>query len=497
MNPTSKEQDEIKRILIQQKSVVFVELLEAPWWVINEHIKDNPDSPISSLIKKSMCTSVMTTQKEVDLRYWVSSASMMRGVDESKHKLRFINQTDEYKYRPIWEEIRDAGKSIGVFGSNYSQNWYHDKDENVKFYLPDKFATNNAASPKRTIAYQRIIRLFSKMADQGQDFKLNRWKIRLSVLHFLASRLMRLRIGPVKTLFRSDGSSIRFKPRSLIGARLAFYEFMSVYKISKPDFSTFAIGSLATALHIDAIEYDKAKLLDHKERLAARKRTLVGRTLEEIDLVVTDLMKICEDNKTVLILASGYGQKPVQSKEKAHEMWTIGNVNKLFNSLNLKIEHKQLESMFPCTTIKFKSNTDRDCAVSTLKRVTQPDNTQMLFCIEEGERCCSIRPTPNNFAKKRKIVSFLNDKNKNVFLNANEIGVNITDKNVLTGRHQLGGVFMAYHAGSSYLNVLNESIKESSIARMILKIMDIEAPEYMTKLSMVSESIISAIQKFS
>lgn len=290
-----------------------------------------------------------TTQNEHDLRYWVSSATLMRGVPPSQHGLRFINQKDPMAYPPIWTLAAAFGRRVGVWGASFSYDWKEVKREAMDFYLPDKFGPDNAAHPMRAVAYQRILRLISRLSDQGLDVRMQRWRVRLALVHFVVSRAARLRIGALNALLRDDWMQLHTRHRALLSARLAFYEFLSVYSRTTPHFATLTLGSVATALHQDSAAFSAAADMPANERIAARANTLVGRALRELDLAVDDVLAISRAKDVIVVLASGYGQKSIgpgescvggaaaRSAREWVDVWVVRDAAKLLRRLGCRV----------------------------------------------------------------------------------------------------------------------------------------------------------------
>ena len=429
-----------------------------------------------------MQSTVTSEQDEDDLRYWVSSASLMRGVSHNSHGLKFLNQLDTMAYPPIWTLAAAHGHHIGVWGSSFSYDWKDFKSQKIDFYLPDKFSPDNFAKPRRTVAYQRILRLLSKFSDQGMDWTFNAFRIQLALTHFFLSRALRLQIGAIKAFFRNDGLALRFKPKVLVAARLAFYEFMSVYPKHIPALGTLTLGSLATAMHVSAGPYLESEGLPKKERIKKRAKTLLGQALHELDLVVADLMHLAKEENITLVFVSGYGQAAatLNADTATHaDMWVLNDLDLLKQAIEFGHSAQQLPAMFPCTSVIFDTNNDRDDMVERLGRIYQPDSNAKLFHIETGDRTLSIKLMPSAIALTKKSIRIRSEDGVLISRPIEQIGLRQVRRRWLSGSHAPGGVLMVHGGGFKAANQRVQPVSESSIARFVCALLRIDPPEYM------------------
>jgi hypothetical protein len=468
--------------------VLIIELLETPWWVLDEHAKDYPASAIAKLMSDSIQLSVASEQNPNDLRYWVSSASLMRGVGQSDHQLAFLNQHDSMAYPPIWTLAAAQGKHVGVWGTAYSHEWKDVKSEIIDFYLPDKFSPDNFAKPRRVVAYQRILRLLSSLADKGVEWSVSSIKIQLALMHFFLSRAIRLQFGAVRSFFRNDGFAIRFMPKTLLGARLAFYEFMSIYPRCVPSLATLSLGFMATALHLTAQQYLSFQTLPQSRKVKLRSRLLLGQALHELDFILNDLMKLAKQKSLTLIFVSGYGQvpfkdatvdDPVFNGSDFYEMWVLNDWRTIRDVLGIKSKFKLVPSMFPCSSLVFDSNEDRDEVLLRFQRISCIDFSNSIFSFEIGDRCLSVKFSnafQNHHSDKFK---FNAGYEGGKIFNAISLGFKRVRRNKLYGNHAPGGIMMIHGEKIQAENLRQHQVNESAVARIACAVLNIAAPSYM------------------
>ena len=94
------------------------------------------------------------TTDEGELHPWSTWPTVHRGVDNTIHQIKFINQdlSEAKPWPPIWEVLLGKNISVGIFGSLQSYPPIYNKL--VKFYLPDTFAPNPKSLPSRIEAFQ-------------------------------------------------------------------------------------------------------------------------------------------------------------------------------------------------------------------------------------------------------------------------------------------------------------------------------------------------------
>ena len=294
----------------KKKSLILFEVPELPWDVLHLYVQDHPNSNLARLLNQSARANVISEPDEQELRYWVTSATMYRGVSQSVHGLRFLNQKETLQHPPLWVTLAQQGLSVGVFGASYSHVWKDEVPEQTLFYVPEKFAPDNWTKPQRAVTHQRFLRVMSRLTDQGHGKISARVRGSIAVAHFLLSKARRLHMGVLIDLFRRWGFSLFQQHRTLLRARLVYSAFTRLHEKYRPDFSILTSGTIGTALHLSLASY-----LQAHERQSTGAETLLGQALDELDSEVGSLMAVAEREQSTLVLASGYGQSPTEEMQ--------------------------------------------------------------------------------------------------------------------------------------------------------------------------------------
>ena len=465
------------------KPLILFEVLELPWFVLQMYAKDHPESHLAYVLGHSLTASVITESTK-DLRFWVASTTMHRGVSQHTHGLKFINQTEPLIHPPIWVALARQGRRIGVFGASYSHAWKDAVPEQTAFYVPEKFAPDNWAMPARAVAYQRLLRLISQLTDQGRGKVSARLLSSVAIIQFLLLRLVGLHFGDIRSIALRWRLSFLWSSKNLIGARLAFNEFLALYELEKPDFSLFVTGAVATALHSGINLYLNAR--KHGKSQAASK---VSFALDELNDQVGMLLAVAAQRKATLVLTSGYGQAniadDIYNNDKTHSnsnsirrYWVLHKPDKLIAWLGLDKSAQVLPSMMPCATLWFESDVDRDQAIKRLNQLRRIGDDAPLFYIEEGPCCISLKTMPDEASLRSAMVRCRRPDGTQLSLPINRVGLVERKRRKLTGEHSPGGVLLVYRpefTGAARL----ADIPAAAIASTLIEALGARAPPNM------------------
>jgi hypothetical protein len=319
---------------VHGQQVVLYELNEVPWRVIDWYISQRPNSAISHLLMQSKTYTTLTFD-EGELHPWTTWPTLHRGVNNSKHKIHFINQSrgiSDETYPPIWETLRRHGFRVGVFGS--LQSYPPRNDIGYEFYVPDTFSPSEKTWPSKYQEFQRF-NLRQTRQDGAQPgnillnldlfkefFKMLRTGLRAKTLALLVLQIVKEKINP---LHRSR--------RSILQATLSFDFFVDALCNTRPDFSTFFTNHVAGMMHrywrysfpedfgivnSSSIERFRAKNILHAMDVAS--------------LQINTLMSIVSKQGGRLIVASSMGQEAIDRGPYIGE-WRINHFKLFLRSI--------------------------------------------------------------------------------------------------------------------------------------------------------------------
>ena len=139
------------------EKLIIYELNEIPERLLMDYISKKPSSSLAYIFKHGLFKQTHTFDIG-ELHPWSTWPTFYRGVDNSQHGLKFINQDKSFadqNYPAVWEILSKKNISIGIFGSLQSYP-PPQINENIKFYLPDTFSIDEKSFPKNLEIFQKF-----------------------------------------------------------------------------------------------------------------------------------------------------------------------------------------------------------------------------------------------------------------------------------------------------------------------------------------------------
>ncbi len=343
------------------RKIIVLEINEVPYRVLDAYIKDNPKSNFASVLGRS-ARFIAATPDQIQLHPKLSWQTFHRGVPDTAHGFVEYNQIEaegKKQYPPLWELIKNAGKTIGC-GASIGSYPVPKNTDNVSFYLTDPFAPESTSVPSYLKSFQTI----NIQSVQRSGRNVRRGGLSLEdVVSFLIN-LPRLGITTttifktVKQLINERRNRVRIVRRRNIQALMSFDVVFRQIKNSKPDFSTIFANHVAASMH----RYWAAKFQDDYEvnRMPQEWRDTYGGEIDaamhEADYMLGRLDKFTKANPefTVLVLAS-MGQEAIEH-EPIHNQLMIGDFDAFMAMLGFeKHEYEKLTGMEPEYVVGFKT----------------------------------------------------------------------------------------------------------------------------------------------
>ena len=114
------------------EKLIIYELNEIPKQILDFYTNSYPNSNLAKIKKYGLEIDTFTTDQG-ELHPWTTWPTFYRGVDNTKHNIKFINQELDNTYPPIWEILIKNDIKVGIFGS--LQSYPPIIHKNVEFYL--------------------------------------------------------------------------------------------------------------------------------------------------------------------------------------------------------------------------------------------------------------------------------------------------------------------------------------------------------------------------
>ena len=339
------------------RKVILFELNEVPFAVIDRFIRDEPASAVARVYQRSRQYLTMAADTR-QLDPWVTWPTLHRGVPDERHGILHLGQQlarVDAEYPPIWQILRGAGRSVGVFGSLHSSNVPKDMAE-YAFYAPDVFADRVQTHPAHLSGFQAFNLAMTRASARNVTRGLP-WS---ETVGFLAS-IPRLGIRPttavaVATQVASEVVHPERKVRRrALQTRLMYDIFARLLERTRPDFATFYSNHVAAAMHrywaaafpddYEGGELDPAWLERYGEELHA--------AMAEFSNILSHLARfVLEHDEYVLMITGSMGQAAIPN-ERTYEFLTVTDADRFASQLGAPAgSWRQRFAMVPCLSLE-------------------------------------------------------------------------------------------------------------------------------------------------
>jgi hypothetical protein len=125
--------------------ILVLEINEVPWRLLDRYL-GRPELPHLTRFFDQASHFTTLAVDVGELSPWVTWPTLHRGMNNEAHGIRNLGQDPStFRGKPIWQEIRERGGSIGVCGS--MQSWPPIDPGEGGFYVPDTFAHDDHCIP--------------------------------------------------------------------------------------------------------------------------------------------------------------------------------------------------------------------------------------------------------------------------------------------------------------------------------------------------------------
>lgn len=362
------------------RPVLMYELNEVPWEVIDFYSLRNPGSCLADIVKISKCYTTCTVDVG-ELHPWVTWPTLHRGVDNTVHKIEFLNQdlSEASAYPPIWETASKAGLRVGVFGS--LQSYPVPQDTEYAFYVPDTFAPAPDAFPACYVPLQEL-NLHQTAADGGiiSDIKPS--------LRTVANALRLFQVGlSLKTVFRItrqlalERVDAAYKTRrSVLQAPIQFDAFKHALRKTRPDLCTFFTNHVAGMMH----RYWRHTFPEHFGDGPGIKTDPVRSSNIEFAMRIADeqiayLKEYADSVGASLLIVSSMGQEAIH--RRGGDQARILDFAKFVNAIGFTRPFRSHLAMHPDFNFEFETIEDVQHFADLLGQFTYADGRALAYKI--------------------------------------------------------------------------------------------------------------------
>jgi len=289
--------------------LLLLEINEVPWRLL-DHYKSRFPHIEQFLDHAHQFTTLAVDTGE--LSPWVTWPTFHRGVNNEQHGIKNLGQDPAtFRGKPIWQEIRERGGSIGICGS--MQSWPPIEPGEGGFFIPDTFAHDDACFP----AYLQHLQAFNLEQVRKNPRVVNGSLPRIGEALKLASSLLKSGIRP-RTGMRLACQVLRERINTTLVLRRPVFQTILFWDVFRahfdarhpPQLSSFFTNHIAGVMHRywkDVFPGDFPG-----EPVAESREWLMRFALQLLDDMLADVLAWTSNNPDlVVVLASSMGQAAV------------------------------------------------------------------------------------------------------------------------------------------------------------------------------------------
>jgi hypothetical protein len=423
--------------------VVLYELNEVPWRVVDWYVARRPHSHLAAALRSAESyTSV--THDTGELHPWTTWPTVHRGVYNTSHNIRFINQdlAAAAQYPPIWHVLAKAGKKVGVFGS--MQSYPPPRDAGYAFYVPDTFAAGPETIPERYSCFQ-VVNLQQTQADGAiakpvkLDKRIAGSLARLFVNGLTAKTAYRL----AKQLASEKRSSLHRARRAMLQAPVSFDVFKHALENSEPDFCTYFTNHVAGIMH----RYWKyAFPEDFSYRIQSEADRFHAQSLEiamdYADEQIGYLQRYVDARGGRLYIVSSMGQEAIDRGGEHDREIRIEDLARFVRRIGFDKPFEPRMAMHPNFTVELASRSDTEELVERVSAVRGADGKPAFYDVDvEGETVLFSIGCTRELVEGGSLRTA-----EGVEIPFAEFGIEVMRRDAGTGYHQPLGIVIRYGA---------------------------------------------------
>lgn len=459
------------------KKIIFFELNEVPFRVMDEFCKRHPGSTLAKI--RPRCHEYRThAQDEGMLEPWITWPSVHRGVSNQNHQIHDYNQPldiADQQYPPIWKILKNHDIKTGVFASLHSYP-LPENFSDYAFYIPDPFASESSCHPVEASSFQEFNLMMSRISGKNVSSKI---LLGPAAKLVLSAGKLGLRPSTFLDIGRQVSHEI-IDSKVVVRRRsyqtiLAFDVFMKLLKSKKPEFTTFFTNHVASAMHrywaaTFPSDYDADKI---KPEWQQNYRDEINFAMQKFDQFLKRLVDFVDRNKDYkLIVLGSMGQSATDLPYYTNSIVVISDMTSLMQALGLDEEDWQIKpAMVPQVNLVIRS--EKIESFKTAINSFRIDNQQLKYREDEGGFFSLDFSFPD-----------IQSSQVNLFGKAfklNDIGLNneqLQDGVRVSGWHTPEGAMIIYDPGTEKGTKSNQ-ISTLSICPSLLENYGIPIPDYM------------------
>lgn len=459
--------------------VIVYELNEVPWKVLDEHVKRHPDGAFAHVLEYG-ATFTTVAADSGHLSPWVTWPSLHRGVANDDHGIQDLGQdVSTFRYKPIWEIVRDHGLAVGVFGS--LQSWPPRDPGDRGFYVPDPFAPNSRCLPKNLEPFQRFnlrnSRRSGRVVGRADPSSL------LDVPNLIRIGVKpRSLIALARQLAREVKEPTMRHRRPAFQGILGFDVFERAWRKRKPAFSTFFTNHVAGFMH----RYWRAAFPEDFDGELPDERAYAGAIQWGMEVADRQLGRMLQMAPNALVLvASSMGQAAIQPRRQSQSV-QLARVRDLAEAIGWAGSYQPRPAMEPQIALEVVDADDRQMLRELLASCTDSSGAPVFSANENGASVSITTHATNALVSDRQVKG-----PGGAFRKAAAFGLEVFDVETPgTAYHVPEGILLAYGPGVAP-NAGRTLISALEVAPAVLNVLGVTPPDYMQKSVVLAEAFAS------
>ena len=463
---------------VMRRKILFFELNEVPYRVMDEYCRNHPESFLARTLDK--CGQFETRTEDTKLSPWITWPTVHRGVLDTQHTIHYFGQHLERvddQFPPIWKILTDHGVRTGVFGSLHSYPVPRNL-EHYAFFLPDTFAPSGESFPEQLATFQELNLVMARRSarnvstaipiKEAARFLANMPWLGLCAHTMLATagQLLAERVDPWRRVRRRTYQAV-----------LTFDVFMKQVQSTRPEFATFYTNHVASAMHrywAAAFPQDYDRLEFDAEWLSRFKHE-IDFAMQWFDRFFERLVRFADSSPDYSVwIATSMGQAARQAVPMYTQLY-FTDLRRFMSTLGFgATQWERRPAMEPQVSVHITAeHADRFGALVRGMRINGgpidvKERESGFFCISLGN--------PN---LKGVVDSALVDGREVPFSDLGMESVPIEDRANGSAQHVRDGLLMIYGAGAPKAPQKRPVLSTLEIAPSILRNFRIDVPGYM------------------
>lgn len=428
----------------KNQRVILYELNEVPWRVIDWYVKIRPNSTLAYLVSHSQLFKTYTPD-EGELHPWTTWPTLHRGVSNTHHNIRFINQSlseADFNYPPIWQRLCSKGVTVGVFGS--LQSYPPLSHPGFLFYIPDTFSPSPLSYPTKYQHFQsfnlRQTSLDSAIPSSvslsprllSEVFNLLRTGLRFKSLLRLVFHLLKEKLDPIHK-----------SRRSVLQTIVSFDIFKNALCSSSPQFTTFFTNHVAGMMHRywkQTFPEDFAYSLSSSFDLFHSRSILYAMDIADDNL--SWLVKYVNKHNSRLLIASSMGQEAIDRGNYEGE-WRIVCSDTFLSALNWNKPVQAVLAMQPDFNFHFESSDDAVEFISVVSQLVDSSGRSIWKRVNQLSSTVNLALAPSEEALKNNLI-LRHYVNTSTTKSISDFGIKKIFRDQGTGYHCSEGMLLHY-----------------------------------------------------